>query len=196
MEKSGYLELFLGCMFSGKTTELIRLYNSYNYIGKKVCVLNYTADTRYHDTMLSTHDKRMIQCIFIDSIADIWLNPQHPNSIELQEADVVLINEGQFFPDLYDNILEMVEKNGKKVYICGLDGDFQRKKFGQLLDLIPYCDKVSKLESLCSICKNGNKGIFSFRATEEMSQIVIGSTSYKPLCRNCYCKNTVDGEGL
>ena len=63
-------------------------------------------------------------------------------------------------------------KCGKKVYVCGLDGDFKRKKFGQILDLIPMCDKVEKLTSLCSLCKNGTRGIFSMRLTKETEQTV------------------------
>ena len=182
---SGYLELFLGCMFSGKTTELINIYKKNIYIGKKVAVLNYVGDTRYHTAMLSNHDKIMIDCIAIHTLSEIWNDESHLKYLELRESDVVLINEGQFFPDLH-LVLEMVETYNKKVYICGLDGDFKRQKFGQMLDLIPYCDKVSKLRSLCSECKNGNKGVFSFRSTEETSQVVIGSDNYKPLCRNCY----------
>ena len=77
-------------------------------------------------------------------------------------------------------------KDKKKVYIAGLDGDFQRKKFGQMLDLIPLCDTVTKLTSLCNICKNGNLGIFSKRITNETEQTVIGSDNYIPVCRSCY----------
>ena len=76
--------------------------------------------------------------------------------------------------------------NNKKVYVCGLDGDFERKKFGQILDLIPLCDTVTKLTSLCSLCKNGTKGIFSKRITSETEQTVVGSDNYIPVCRNCY----------
>ena len=84
----------------------------------------------------------------------------------------------------------MVENHNKIVYICGLDGDFKRNRFGKILELIPYCDKIVKLQSLCSICKNGNPAIFSYRITEESSQIVIGSDNYIPLCRACYiCQN-------
>ena len=83
----------------------------------------------------------------------------------------------------------MLELN-KKVYICGLDGDFERKKFGTLLDLIPLCDKVCKLTSLCSLCKDGTPGIFSMRLTKESEQIVVGSDNYIPVCRKCYKKNS------
>jgi thymidine kinase len=99
-----------------------------------------------------------------------------------------LINEGQFFADLYETVLDMLKCN-KKVYICGLDGDFERKKFGQMLDLIPHCDHVIKMSSLCSLCKNGTRGIFSMRLSDEKQQTLIGSDNYVPVCRNCYENN-------
>jgi len=178
--EEGYLEIAIGPMFSGKTTHLIQAYKKYTYIGKRVIVLNYAEDKRYHDTMLSTHDKIMIPCMQTTKIRDIW------NTREFMNSDVVLINEGQFFADLFDAVLEMIDGLKKKVYICGLDGDFKRGKFGSILDLVPHCDKVIKLQSLCSSCKNGKSAIFSHRLTQEDSQILIGSDIYIPLCRKCY----------
>jgi thymidine kinase len=107
------------------------------------------------------------------------------NHIKLRNSDVILINEGQFFEDLYDTVVDMLNHN-KKIYICGLDGDFKRNKFGQILDLIPLCDKVTKLTSLCSICKNGAPGIFSMRLTDETQQTLVGSDNYVPVCRKCF----------
>ena len=83
---------------------------------------------------------------------------------------------------------EYTLSSGKKIYVGGLDGDFERKKFGQILDLIPLCDKVTKLTSLCSLCKNGIYGIFSKRITNEKEQTVVGSNNYIPVCRDCYEK--------
>jgi len=176
IKMSGYLEIVFGPMFSGKTTKLIQVYKNYTYIGEKVVVINYSKDKRYHDEMLSTHDKMMIPCLFAEQLSFL-------NAIE---ANVILINEAQFFPDLYEFVLDMVERHHKKVYIYGLDGDFQREKFGRMLDLIPFCDHVEKLQSLCAICRNGTKALFSHRISEETSQIVIGSDNYVPLCRLCY----------
>lgn len=188
--EEGYLELILGPMFSGKTTQIIQIHNNYSYIGKKVVVINFSEDKRYHDTMLSTHDRKMIPCILSDNLVDNWSNTLNPYYSEINEADVILINEGQFFKGLKEVVIDMIEKQGKIVYICGLDGDFKRQKFGELLDLIPYCDKVTKLTSLCSVCRNGKKGLFSCRVTKETAQVVIGSDNYKPLCRSCYLHNT------
>jgi thymidine kinase len=105
-----------------------------------------------------------------------------------ENYDVVLINEGQFFPDLYDVVDVLVNIDGKRVHICGLDGDFKRQKFGGILDLIPLCDAVTKLRSNCTNCPN--KALFSHRITNETEQVVIGSFNYVPLCRGCYNKAT------
>ena len=182
IQSEGYLEIAIGPMFSGKTTHLIQAYKKYTYIGKRVIVLNYAEDKRYHDTMLSTHDKIMIPCMQTTRIEDVWSQNEFMNS------QVVLINEGQFFSDLFEAVIKMVDVYKKTVYICGLDGDFKRGKFGSILDLIPYCDSIVKLKSLCSICKNGKHGIFSHRLVKDDSQVLIGSDIYVPLCRNCYLK--------
>jgi len=178
----GYLELILGPMFSGKTSRLVEIYKQCNFCNIPVTVINHSIDNRYDDELLSTHDKIKIPCIKTDLLANIW----HSAS-RLDPSEVILINEGQFFPDLYETVVSMLAF-GKKVYVCGLDGDFERKKFGQILDLIPICDKVSKLTSLCSICKNGTPGIFSKRISSETEQTVVGSDNYIPVCRHCYCK--------
>lgn len=175
---NGYLELILGPMFSGKTTRLIEIYNKYNRSSKKICVINYSMDTRYHDKMLSTHDQVMIPCIFSTAINSLM------DGQNIKDADIILINEGQFFEDIYESVVELVETMKKKVYICGLDGDFKRNKFGKLLDLIPLCDNIVKLHSNCNHCDN--EAIFSYRITDETSQVAIGSTNYIPLCRSCY----------
>jgi thymidine kinase len=185
-KNEGYLEIILGPMFSGKTTRLLEVYNHYSYINKNVAVLNYAEDKRYHESMLSTHDHKMIPCIMTLDLNDVWKNEKNIHYRELHNADVVLINEGQFFKDLKEVVLDMVEHQYKTVYICGLDGDFKRQKFGEILDLVPYCDIVTKLKSLCSVCKNGKRALFSHRVTEDTNQISIGSSNYKPLCRSCY----------
>jgi thymidine kinase len=180
----GYLAIWTGPMFSGKTTQLIQIYKQYSYIGEDVCVVNYHLDTRYHDTMLSTHDQLMIPCLQTSHITNIME--------QARKSDVILINEGQFFPDLFYCVIELVEKYNKKVYVSALDGDFKREKFGKILDLIPYCDQFTKLNSLCSQCKNGRKALFSHRVSDESAQIVIGSDNYIPLCRKCYIQSNCD----
>ena len=182
----GHLHLILGPMFSGKTTRLIQIYKTRTYIGKNVLVINYIADTRYHETMMSTHDQQMIPCIQTDCLTPLCSDPQNAHYEKIQQADTILINEGQFFQDIFENVLHLVESKCKEVFICGLDGDFMRNQFGKLLHLIPFCDSVEKLTSLCSDCRDGTPAIFSFRTSVEVEQLVIGSDNYKPLCRACY----------
>ena len=174
---NAYLELIIGPMFSGKTSRLVDIYKQCVFCNIPVSVINHSIDTRYHDTMLSTHDKVMIPCIKTNQICDV-LNV-------ISESQVIIINEGQFFDDLYTTVVSLLSE-GKKIYIGGLDGDFERKKFGQIIELIPLCDKVTKLTSLCSICKNGTPGIFSKRITMEKEQTIVGSNNYIPVCRKCY----------
>jgi thymidine kinase len=169
-------------MFSGKTSTLKKIYDQCMYCNIPVTVINYSGDTRYSaDAVMSTHDKIMIPCIMGSSIIETIKN----NAEKVKQSEVILINEGQFFADI-KCIVDLVEKEHKRVYICGLDGDFQKNKIGSLLDLIPHCDNVCKLKSLCSSCRNGKAGLFSYRITNETDQVVIGVENYKPLCRSCY----------
>jgi thymidine kinase len=194
--QSAYLEIILGGMYAGKTSRLVEIYKQCKFCNISVAVINHSIDNRYDDQMLSTHDKVKIPCIKTNKLFDILMEPmfleeRHSNNFRMNDktaianSEVILINEGQFFLDL-EEFVRILLKNGKKIYICGLDGDFERKKFGQILDLIPLSDKVTKLTSLCSICKNGTPGIFSKRITTETEQTVVGSDNYIPVCRKCY----------
>ena len=193
INNTGYLELIIGPMFSGKTSKVLEIYKQCKFCNIPVTIINHSIDTRYHESMISTHDKIMAPCIQTTILSDIWdykdidshFNENSDSHIKLRTADVILINEGQFFEDLYEVVVDMLKCN-KRVYICGLDSDFERKKFGQILDLIPLCDKVNKLTSLCSQCKNGTQGIFSMRLTSDKQQTLVGSDNYIPVCRKCY----------
>lgn len=177
VESGGRLELILGPMFSGKTTRLIELYHEFQKKKVNVIAINFADDTRYHDTMLSTHDNVMIPCIQCHNLNEIIENDN------IQNSSVILINEGQFFQDIFEIVINLVENQKKHVVICGLDGDFKRVKFGRLCDLIPLCDSITKLQAKCNC---GKDAIFSHRVTNEIAQVVIGSSNYIPLCRTCY----------
>ena len=194
LKTNGYLELIIGPMYSGKTSKLLEIYKQCKFCDISVGVINHSLDKRYHNSMLASHDKIMIPCLNVDNLSNLWFNngeidltlfSDNTEHKFIRNAEVILINEGQFFKDLHYVVNDML-KNNKVVYVCGLDGDFERKKFGELLDLIPLCDKVTKLTSLCSICKNGTPGIFSKRLTNETEQTVIGCENYIPVCRLCY----------
>ena len=104
---------------------------------------------------------------------------------EADNYDAFFINEGQFFDDLYEGVNYLVNTENKKVYVCGLDGDFQRKEFGSILKIIPLCDDVVKLKAICKSCKICD-GIFTFRLSDEKEQMLVGTDNYTALCRHCY----------
>jgi thymidine kinase len=195
--QSAYLEIILGPMFSGKTSRLVEIYKQCKFCNINVVVINHSIDDRYDDKLMSTHDQVKIPCIKTEKLLELWteeysdletnieLIPKIEEKLMIIRSSVILINEGQFFSDLKQFVKKMLE-NSKQIYVCGLDGDFERKKFGYILDLIPLCDKVTKLSSLCGLCKNGSPGIFSKRITSEKEQTIVGSDNYIPVCRNCY----------
>jgi thymidine kinase len=176
----GFLEIILGPMKSGKTTKLIEIYKQYKYCNIPILVINHMYDTRYSNNELVSHDNIKIDCIMVNTIKQAY----HDNNC-FNDFNVILINEAQFFEDLYEYVLIMLNQN-KNIYISGLDGDFKKCKMGQILDLIPHSDNVVKIHSLCGICKNGNKAIFSKRITYEKEQVVIGFDNYIPVCRKCF----------
>jgi thymidine kinase len=173
-------------MFSGKTTHLLELYAMYQASGTSVMAINYSGDTRYHTSLLSTHDKQMIPCVFASTITEVI--DQFATTGETPQC--ILINEGQFFPDIVEGVRTLIDEFNCKVHVCGLDGDFRRRTFGKLLDLIPYCDTVQKLRATCNDCTS--PAIFSHRLSSESTQVVIGSSNYVPLCRQCYGARTIE----
>ena len=191
----GYLEIIKGPMFSGKTTRLLDIHKKYSFCGIKTMVINYANDNRYSDDLLSSHDKVMIPCIkalklsdiiqFTADSVDYTINKKYYEDFML--VKVILINEGQFFSDIVEWVTIAVEKYHKNVYICGLNSDFKRQKFGNWLDLEPLSDNVVMLHSFCSKCKR-RPGIFSHRLSKEAALEVIGADCYIPTCRKCYKK--------
>ncbi len=180
-DNSGKLHLIIGPMFAGKTSNLVENYKKCKLCNIPCVVINHSDDNRYDESKLCTHDKITIPCIKSANLNNIYKNIEHKS--------VVLINEGQFFNDLYDIVIKMVEEMDMTVYVYGLDGDFQRKSFGQILDLIPICDSVQKLQAFCAKCKDGTLALFSHRIVNDNSQILIGSVEqYVPLCRKCFLK--------
>lgn len=175
----GFIEIIIGPMFSGKTSKLIHLYNE--RLNDKIMAINYDKDTRYGKNKIVSHDGDSINCIALHCLDDIW-NSKYEKSI--LDTDFIFINEAQFFNNLKNWVLNIVEKYNKNVILCGLDSDFKREKFGELLDLIPHSHKITKLNGTCSKCSEPS--IYTHRITKETEQEVIGIDNYIPLCRTCY----------
>ena len=180
----GYLELYLGPMWSGKTSELVKIYKRSNHCDIPILAINYVDDNHYTFSMITTHDNISIPCVIsksLSTISDITKNKVTPI---FDKAKIILINEGQFFNDILEWVKCAVDKHKKHIYICGLDGDFKRKVFGHFLELIPLCDKVTKFTTFCKHCKK-HDAIFSHRLGVETDQIIIGN-DYISVCRECY----------
>jgi len=161
------IEIILGPMFSGKSTELMRRCSRKEVIGESVCYINHTFDTRTGD-FVQTHAQHRKDAIKLSKLFDI------PNDI-FNKSSVFGIDEAQFFPDLYDFCLHC-EENNKTVIMSGLDGDSNRKPFGQILNCIPLCDSVVKLTSMDMIDKDGSEGIFSLRLNNQVTdQVLVGA---------------------
>ena len=186
--KTGYLKVIIGSMFSGKTTELLKEHRRHSACGFECLLINHSSDKRYTDKEeTSTHDGIKVNSINVgNKLFDFFKKESY-----LTRYDIIFINEGQFFEDLYIFVDHIVNKKNKKVYVCGLDGDFKRKKFGSILDIIPLSDDVIKIKAICTECME-NDAIFTHRITKDTTQTIVGGAElYKPLCRSCY--NTLNG---
>jgi thymidine kinase len=183
METSnGKLELIIGNMFSGKSSELIRRINREKSINKKILVINFISDNRYSTNSVATHDNLKVNCLKLEKLNDITENM-------IQQYDSFFIDEGQFFIDLYANVIKLVDTYKKHVVISGLDGDFNRNPFGDIIKLIPMCDTLDKLKAYCCKCNNGTSAPFTKKNSKNKSTSVIdigGTDKYIPVCRYHY----------
>jgi thymidine kinase len=172
------LELIYGPMFAGKSCELIRRIRLLKVLNKQYLVIKPLIDTRYDSESIVSHNMDQEKCIKLESMKTI-------DSIKLDLIDTVFIDEGQFFDDLKEYVIKLVEVYNKNVIVAGLITDFNRNKFGQILDLIPFSDKITQLNALCLYCMDGTPGIFSHRKQNiNTDQIQIGENDlYVSVCR-------------
>ena len=170
------IEIILGPMFSGKSTELLRLCSRYECIGKSVLYINHTNDTRCENEV-KTHNNVCKQALKIDKLVDT------KTLSYILEFDVVAIDEGQFFTDLFE-FIDLIETNDITLIIAGLDGDYKKDPFGDMLTIIPYANRVTKLTALCQC---GKPASFSKRITEITDQILVGSIeTHIASCEKCF----------
>lgn len=179
----GSIDIIMGCMFSGKSTELIRLANRYRVLDMKVLVINHSLDKRYDSSgSVATHSEMIMDSLSIASLEKLKTD----YLANYNDSHVIIIEEAQFFSGLYDFVINACETDAKHVIVVGLDGDSNRKKFGEILDLIPVCDSVKKLYGLCVRCKDGTKACFTKRLVENSDQVFIGTTEFEAVCRKCF----------
>lgn len=173
---SGSIELIIGPMFSGKTTELLRRIKRHSLAKRKCIVIKYKNDVRYSVDKLSTHDLSMM-----DAISCKKLEEAIPY---ISDANVIGIDEGQFYPDLL-SFCETQANAGKIVIVSALDATFERKRFNDVVDLIPMCESVVKLNAVCTKC--GGIASFTHRTIANKSvELIGGADLYTSLCRKCF----------
>ena len=181
MNKSnGYLCLIIGPMFSGKSTKLIQYIKKYKTLNKKMIVIKPSLDNRYTESSnICTHDMEKKNCIMVDKdrLSSIFIDNNYSHS------EIIMIEEGQFFSNLYLIIKQMLIDN-KTIYISALNGDSNQELFGDIYKLIPICDNIEFLQALCLDCSDGTPAIFSKRLSSNLEQILVaGATEYKAVCR-------------
>ena len=170
----GYLELILGPMFSGKSSKLIQIIRKYKILKKSILILKPIIDNRYSDNSeIITHDKIITKCISIKQLSDI---------IDVNKYDIIIIDEGQFFSDIYEKVSEWCKN--KRVYVAGLNGDANQQLFGNLYKLISLVDNIIFLTALCMKCSNGNPAILSKKNIDNNLLVEVGGPElYDAVCR-------------
>ena len=182
-----FINLIMGPMFSGKTTKLINCYNEFvKTHGKEKCLaINYAMDKRYtNESKIVSHDGISIDCYDTTDLFH-FINSPLTQQIFLK-AKYIFINEAQFFPNLLNLTLLIKNILNKNFILCGLDYDYKREQFGELLDLVSHSNNVYNLTGTCNTPNCINPSTCSHRVVNFNNQILIGNTCYVPLCLQCY----------
>jgi thymidine kinase len=162
--KAGWIEVICGCMFSGKTEELIRRLNRALIAKQKVEIFKPTIDKRYHAEKIISHADREIRSTPVNFANDILLLAG--------DCDVVGIDEAQFFDESIIEVCNTLANNGKRVIVAGLDMDYEGRPFGPMPHLLAVAEFVTKVHAICA--QTGELASFSFRLTENKAQVVLG----------------------
>jgi thymidine kinase len=174
------LEILVGPMFSGKSSRILSIVSRYSALNVPILVIKHAADIRYASNEVATHDGRRAPCIIASDFSDI-------EPAFLSKFRVIIIEEAQFFRGLVPFVQYVVDQLNVHLFLVGLDGDSERKPFGEILQCIPLADKVEKLTALCHRCANGTPGIFTYRNGHQHQQMIVaGADLYEAVCRDCY----------
>lgn len=176
-KSSGWIEVVCGSMFSGKTEELIRRLKRAQIAQQKVEIFKPAIDTRYDENDVVSHDTQRIASTPVNASQEILLLAS--------EAEVVGIDEAQFFDDELPIVAGQLASMGKRVIAAGLDMDFKGRPFGPMANLLAVADYVTKLHAICMVC--GGIALFSYRKINKDGTVLLGeSESYEPRCRTCF----------
>ena len=182
--REGWIEVICGCMFAGKTEELIRRINVLSYARKNILVFKPKIDDRYSTTEIASHAGSKVPCIVISEAKEIL---DHVN----YDTDVVAIDEVQFFDEDVVDICEYLADSGLRVMVAGLDKDFRGEPFGVLPDLLTRAEFVTKLTAVCAKCgapATRTQRIINGKPASFNDPIVLvgAKEAYEPRCRHCH----------
>jgi thymidine kinase len=176
-QRSGWIEVICGSMFSGKTEELIRRLKRAKFANQRTAIFKPSKDVRYDEKRVVSHDENQIDSIPVQSSAEILRY--------IQEVNVIGIDEAQFFDDELPAVCQKLAIMGMRVVVAGLDMDFRGAPFGPVPDLLAVAEYVTKVHAICPHC--GNLATHSYRLSEEQETVVLGEKDkYEPRCRICY----------
>ena len=176
-QRSGWIEVICGSMFSGKTEELIRRLKRAKIANQRVEIFKPRVDTRYDDVKVVSHDANYILSTPVASSSEL---------LELTDGvNVVGVDEAQFFDEQLPEICQKLALRGIRVIVAGLDMDFRGKPFGPMPNLLAVAEYITKVHAICQHC--GNLATHSYRLVTDGDTVVLGEKeSYEPRCRTCY----------
>ncbi|MBP8724510.1 MAG: thymidine kinase [Saprospiraceae bacterium] len=176
-QRSGWIEVICGSMFSGKTEELIRRLKRARIANQKVEIFKPAKDTRYDERRVISHDENALLSKPIVRSADLLQ--------VAQETEVIGIDEAQFFDDDLTRHCQDLALAGKRIIVAGLDMDFRGQPFGPMPALMAVSEYITKVHAICPHC--GNLATHSYRLAESEETFLLGETDhYEPRCRYCF----------
>lgn len=174
---TGWIEVITGCMFSDKTEELIRRLNRATYAKQRVKIFKPRIDARYAPDSVVSHSKQELTAVAVDDAHEIL---EHA-----ADADVIGIDEAQFFGPPVVGVAERLANEGKRVVVAGLDQDYLGRPFEPMPHLMAVAEYVTKNLAICMLC--GNPADRSQRLVRRDATVVVGGTeSYEARCRRCF----------
>ncbi len=181
-QRSGWIEVICGSMFSGKTEELIRRLKRAKIANQIVEVFKPVVDIRYDEASVVSHDENSLISTPIDGSQQLLNIEDH--------VQVIGIDEGQFFDRQLPEVCEKLALNGKRVIVAGLDMDYSGRPFGPMPQLLAVAEYITKVHAICQHC--GNLATHSYRLSNEASTVVIGERDlYEARCRVCYTMGNI-----
>lgn len=176
-KETGWIEVIAGCMFSGKTEELIRRLRRAQIAKQNVKIFKPKIDLRYSHTAIVSHSEQSLPSLLVTDAKEIL-------SLS-NDAKVVGIDEAQFFSNELVSICNQLANDGKRVIVAGLDQDYQGIPFEPIPHLLAVAEYITKTLAICVVC--GNPADKTQRKTTSVERVVVGAADiYEARCRKCH----------